>query len=119
MVPATLPGRAMCRMRAPRVVLAMRAAAATLARNVPSRSSQMPFRFAVGAAVAAAMLTLPAAAHAQAAWPTRPITLVVPYPAGGAADVLCRFGGEKATGARGQNVVVEERPGGCGGLIGI
>jgi tripartite-type tricarboxylate transporter receptor subunit TctC len=59
-----------------------------------------------------------APAQAQA-WPTRPVTLVVPYPAGGAADLLCRFAAEKATAGIGQQVVVENRPGGAGGRIGI
>jgi tripartite-type tricarboxylate transporter receptor subunit TctC len=74
---------------------------------------------ALGAALCA-ILAMPAVpAQAQASYPTRPITLVVPYPAGGAADLLCRFAAEKATAALGQNVVVENRPGGAGGRIGI
>ena len=59
------------------------------------------------------------AAHAQAPFPHRPITLVVPYPAGGTADLLCRFAGEKAGAILGQNVVIENRAGGAGGRIGI
>jgi tripartite-type tricarboxylate transporter receptor subunit TctC len=59
-----------------------------------------------------------ASAQAQE-FPTRPITLVVPYPAGGTADLLCRFAAEKATAALGQQMVVENRPGGAGGRIGI
>jgi tripartite-type tricarboxylate transporter receptor subunit TctC len=59
------------------------------------------------------------AAAAQSSYPTRPITLVVPYPAGGTADLLCRFAGEKASGILGQQVVIENRPGGAGGRIGI
>ena len=52
---------------------------------------------ALGTAVGT-VLSVPAAspALAQANYPTRQITLVVPYPAGGAADVLCRFAAEKA-----------------------
>jgi tripartite-type tricarboxylate transporter receptor subunit TctC len=57
-------------------------------------------------------------AVAQADFPTRPITMVVPLPAGGTADLLCRFAAEKATAALGQQVVVENRPGGAGGRIG-
>jgi tripartite-type tricarboxylate transporter receptor subunit TctC len=74
----------------------------------------------LGTAVGAA-LSVPAAipTQAQANYPTRQITLVVPYPAGGAADVLCRFAAEKAGAGLGQNVVVENRPGGAGGRIGI
>jgi tripartite-type tricarboxylate transporter receptor subunit TctC len=58
-------------------------------------------------------------ATAQAQFPTRPMTLVVPYPAGGTADLLCRYAGEKATAALGQQMVIENRPGGAGGRIGI
>ena len=68
-----------------------------------------------------AILTLPAAtpALAQANFPTRPMTLVVPYPAGGTADLLCRYAAQKASAGLGQQVVVENRPGGAGGRIAI
>jgi tripartite-type tricarboxylate transporter receptor subunit TctC len=52
-------------------------------------------------------------------FPTRNITMVVPLPAGGTADLLCRFAAEKATAGLGQQVVVENRPGGAGGRIGM
>lgn len=58
------------------------------------------------------------AAHAQSDYPTRVVTLVVPYPAGGTADLLCRFAADKAAGNLGQQVVVENRPGGAGGRVG-
>jgi len=77
-------------------------------------------RTALGTAVGAALCALVSgSALAQANFPTRSMTLVVPYPAGGAADVLCRFAAEKATAALGQQMVVENRPGGAGGRIGI
>ena len=50
-------------------------------------------------------------------YPTRPITLVVPYPAGGGNDVLGRLVGEKMSKSLGQTVVVENR-GGAGGTLG-
>ncbi len=56
---------------------------------------------------------------AQANFPTRPITMVVPLPAGGTADLLCRFAAEKATAILGQQVVVENRAGGAGGRVGM
>jgi tripartite-type tricarboxylate transporter receptor subunit TctC len=77
---------------------------------------------AAGVAFAAALCALlPAGspASAQTAFPTRPITLVVPFPAGGTADLLCRYAAEKAGAALGQQVVVENRPGGAGGRVGI
>src|SRR5262249_4757958 len=57
-------------------------------------------------------------AHAQSGYPTRMVTLVVPYPAGGTADLLCRFAADKASSNLGGQVVVENRPGGAGGRIG-
>jgi tripartite-type tricarboxylate transporter receptor subunit TctC len=57
-------------------------------------------------------------AHAHGALPNRPITMVVPLPAGGTADLLCRFAAEKASGVLGQQVVVDNRPGGAGGRVG-
>jgi tripartite-type tricarboxylate transporter receptor subunit TctC len=44
--------------------------------------------------------------------------MVVPLPAGGTADLLCRFAADKASAALGQQVVVENRPGGAGGRVG-
>jgi tripartite-type tricarboxylate transporter receptor subunit TctC len=58
-------------------------------------------------------------APAQPAYPSRPITLIVPYPAGGTADLLCRFAADRAGNRLGQQVVVENKPGGAGGRIGI
>src|SRR5687767_14714985 len=50
-------------------------------------------------------------------YPTRPIALVVPYPAGGGNDVLGRLVGEKMSKSLGGTIVVENR-GGAGGTIG-
>jgi tripartite-type tricarboxylate transporter receptor subunit TctC len=75
----------------------------------------------VAGAVLSAMVAVLAGgpAHAQADFPTRNITMVVPLPAGGTADLLCRFAAEKATAGLGQQVVVENRPGGAGGRVGM
>jgi tripartite-type tricarboxylate transporter receptor subunit TctC len=54
-------------------------------------------------------------ASAQA-YPTRPITMVVPFPAGGATDVLARFLGERMRDALGQPVIVENVSGAAGTL---
>src|ERR1700684_3920235 len=50
-------------------------------------------------------------------YPTRPITLIVPYPAGGGVDAMGRIVGQKLSVALGQQVVIENR-GGAGGMIG-
>src|SRR4249920_326374 len=60
----------------------------------------------------------PALAQAPA-YPTRPITMVVPYPAGGTADLLCRFAADRAGALLGQQMIVENRPGGAGGRVAV
>ncbi len=49
---------------------------------------------------------------AQTAWPTRPITLIVPYPPGGAVDIIGRDLAKGLSALWGQSVVVENKPGG-------
>jgi tripartite-type tricarboxylate transporter receptor subunit TctC len=71
------------------------------------------------ASAAILLAALAGGAQAQPAYPTRPITLVVPYPAGGTADLLCRFAADRAGSLLGQQVIVENRPGGAGGRIAI
>ncbi|RZL92384.1 MAG: tripartite tricarboxylate transporter substrate binding protein [Variovorax sp.] len=62
----------------------------------------------------AALCAVPLAGHAEDAWPTKPITLIVTYPAGGAADMLARLVAPKMAATLGQPVVIENRGGGAG-----
>lgn len=54
---------------------------------------------------------------AAADWPTRPVTLVVPFSAGGTTDVLGRLMAEKLSAVWDQSVIVENKPG-AGGNVG-
>ena len=52
---------------------------------------------------------------AQSPWPSRPIKLLVPYPAGGSTDILARLLGQKLSEALAQPVVIENKGGASGG----
>jgi tripartite-type tricarboxylate transporter receptor subunit TctC len=66
------------------------------------------------AALAALLLAVPAAAQT---YPSRPISVIVPFPAGGASDVVARIVAERMSRALGQSLVIEN-VGGAGGSIG-
>jgi len=68
---------------------------------------------AAGAAGASA-LALPRAVRAAADFPSRPVTLIVPWAAGGATDLSMRVLAEAAARHLGENVVIENRPGAAG-----
>jgi tripartite-type tricarboxylate transporter receptor subunit TctC len=63
-----------------------------------------------------AALLLAAPALAAEPYPVRPITIVVPYPPGGSADLIGRMVAEKFSKSIGQPAVVENRGGGSGGI---
>ncbi|HZF77851.1 MAG TPA: tripartite tricarboxylate transporter substrate binding protein [Acetobacteraceae bacterium] len=69
-------------------------------------------------ALAAAALALPLAARAQQAWPSRNVRLIIPFPPGGAADLVGRMLAAHLQGATGRPFVVENR-GGAGSAIGV
>src|SRR5262249_13762593 len=64
-----------------------------------------------------ALAALAPAVLSQQAFPTHPIRLIVPYPAGGATDVVARIVAEKMSEELGQQIYVDNRPG-AGTMIG-
>ncbi len=72
----------------------------------------MTKRFLMGATIAAAM-TIGGAAHAQS-YPTRPITVIIPFAGGSASDVVSRIMFNKMSQSLGQPIVVENKPGAGG-----
>jgi tripartite-type tricarboxylate transporter receptor subunit TctC len=72
-------------------------------------------RVRVIASAMAVMLLSPCAASAQA-WPSRPVTMMVPFPAGGTADLFARETAQALSEELGQQFVVENRAGAGGTL---
>jgi tripartite-type tricarboxylate transporter receptor subunit TctC len=68
------------------------------------------------AATLSAGAASPRVAQAQNDYPNRPVSLIVPYAAGGVADVAMRLLGDKLSARLGQQLVIENRPG-AGGIV--
>ena len=64
----------------------------------------------------AIMAAAPRIANAQTDYPNRPVSLIVPYAAGGVADVAMRLLGDKLSNRLGQQFVIENRPGAGGNI---
>ncbi|MET4575389.1 Bug family tripartite tricarboxylate transporter substrate binding protein [Ottowia thiooxydans] len=79
----------------------------------------MNFRHAIWAACSASALLVPLITHAadDATYPTKPITLIVPFPAGGVIDATARMVAERLQAQMKSSVLVDNRPG-AGGTIG-
>ena len=71
----------------------------------------MSKRNCIARAFLALGMVLAASAAQAAGYPDKPVTLVVPYPPGGATDVIARLIAEKLPAAWGQQVIVNNRPG--------
>ena len=67
--------------------------------------------FSTLAGVAAMALSLAGGTAFAQAWPAKPISLIVPFPAGGTTDVLARAVGQELSKSLGQPVIVESKPG--------
>ena len=78
------------------------------------------FRHALGALallICSAVVALPAMAHAQA-YPQRPIRMIVPFPAGGAADLSARIVVQALSAGLGQQIIIDNRGGADGAIAG-
>ena len=62
------------------------------------------------------LMGLSAPAFAQEAWPTKPVRIIVPFPAGGVADLAPRVVGQKLSEKWGQPVIVENKAGAAGNI---
>ena len=71
-----------------------------------------------GLLLAAAASVLPAATQAQAAWPSRPVRVIVPFPPGGLTDGYARAYSDHLSRKFGQAFVVENKTG-AGGTLGV
>jgi tripartite-type tricarboxylate transporter receptor subunit TctC len=69
-------------------------------------------------AAAAPLALVTSRLSAQTAWPTRPVRIAVPAPAGSSLDLIVRAMSDKLAARWGQPVVVENRPG-AGGMLGV
>jgi tripartite-type tricarboxylate transporter receptor subunit TctC len=74
-------------------------------------------RLALIFSAVAIVATVIAFRAAAAAWPSRPLTMVVPFPPGGGTDVLGRIVGRRLSEVLGKQIIIENI-GGAGGMIG-
>src|SRR5258708_37326841 len=64
------------------------------------------------------LTTVPCYQAASQSYPTRQITTVIPFPAGGNLEIVARPLAERLSVSLGQPVIIENRPGGAGGTVG-
>jgi len=72
----------------------------------------------LAASICAALLVATSVAAHSETYPSKPVKLIAPFPAGGSLDTIARKLAQPLSGALGQNVIVDNRPGGAG-TIGV
>ena len=82
---------------------------------VPHRISRRVAASALVTLACAAALNIPSA-HAQAAFPSKPITMIVPFPPGGPTDLVARVIAQEMSKSMGQPVVIDNKGGANGNL---
>src|SRR5215218_9720434 len=81
------------------------------------RRKSMSLRLTAALAAALAFAAPAASLAAEAAYPTKPIRLIVAFPAGGSTDIIGRLVAQRLSQTLGQQVIVDNR-GGAGGIVG-
>jgi tripartite-type tricarboxylate transporter receptor subunit TctC len=91
---------------------ALDADSATIERSTTKRRHEMKLKLKqLGLAAFATMAMVAGTSTSAQDFPTKPVSLVVPYPAGGATDVIARLVAEGVTKTWGQQVIVNNKPG--------
>ena len=85
-------------------------------QNLPATRRNM-LQLAVAGATASSLATFSVASFAQSTWPSKPVTMVVPFPAGGGTDAFARPFSAQFAKQTGRQLVIENR-GGAGGTLG-
>jgi tripartite-type tricarboxylate transporter receptor subunit TctC len=65
------------------------------------------------------LLGQPCNGRAAEDYPSRPLTILVPFPAGGSSDIVMRIVAQKASESLGQPIIIENRPGGAGNVAAV